>query len=117
MLQRYQVSDKVHLCRRIQLFKDAALQFAIFVSKHSNHICLIPAFGPAFMELQSWPGTRFVGVYNQNASPIDIIEDLREGGAYWIRLEDRGDRVHYHRYKYPHNMRTVARNYLRRKKT
>jgi hypothetical protein len=116
MLQRYQVSDKAHLCRRIQLFKDAALQFAVFVSTQQQRICVIPAghtMGALFAEMLRWPEAKFVGVYNQNASPIDIIEDLREGGAYWIRIEDRGDRVHFHRY--PHSGKTVARGYLRRR--
>jgi hypothetical protein len=112
MLQRYQISDRAHLCKRIRLFQDAALQFAIFVSRQSNHICLIPAFGPAFTEMLQWPEAQCVGTYDENAQQMDIINDVRED-ACWIQNERR-NKVHYHRYR---NGVVIARSCLRRRTT
>jgi hypothetical protein len=117
VLARFKIMDREHLYRRLQLFHDAAFQFAIFVSTQelkSQHVCLIPAWGPMFIELQSWPGARFIGVYDQCAKLEDIVDDVQMD-AYWLRDKGtRGDKVHYHRYK--HSGKVVARNYLRRKK-
>ena len=109
MLARYQVADKEQLVRRIRLFQDADLQFAVFIAPCHCSVCLIPAFGPAFTELLQWPEASLVGTYNKDARQIDIVDDTTEE-AYWIREHNRGDRVHYHRYR----NKVVARNYLRR---
>jgi hypothetical protein len=111
VLARYQISDKAHLCKRIQLFQDAALQFAVFVSTQSKRICLIPAFGPTFAEMLQLPGVEFVGTYDKNAHQSDIVADVNTD-AYWIPIERR-TRVHYHRCR---NGIVRARSYLRRSK-
>ena len=97
MLARYQITDHEQLCRRIQLFQDAALQFAIFISAQSERVCLIPTFGPAFTEMLQWPEVEFIGTYDEHAQQPDIVADVN-ADAYLMPAERR-DKVHYHRYR------------------